>query len=75
MVNAVVIAFVIFVLLIGLDMIRLAKSDPLYRHVHLAFTVFLAIFVVLSFGLMALARAVKNMLYPPPPPPAAPAIG
>jgi len=78
-VNAVVIAFVIFVLLIGLDMIRLAKSDPLYRHVHLAFTVFLAIFVVLSFGLMALgaanARAVKNMLYPPPPPPAAPAIG
>jgi hypothetical protein len=56
-------------------MIRLAKSDPLYRHVHLAFTVFLAIFVVLSFGLMALARAVKNMLYPPPPPPAAPAIG
>jgi len=65
-VNLVVIAFVIFVLFLGLHMIEGVSTDPMYGYVHLAIVVFLVVFVVLSGGLMALgysnAREVKKSL-------------
>jgi hypothetical protein len=54
-VNIIVIAFVAFVLVLGLKMIESAAADPLYAPVHLAIVVFLAVFGVLSLGLMVLA--------------------
>ena len=54
-VNIVVVAFVVFVLVLGLDMIAAAEADPLYRHIHLAMVVFLILFATLSSGLMLLA--------------------
>lgn len=51
-VNIIVISFVLFMLLLGLDMIRGAMSDPLYWHIHLAMIVFLILFSVLSAGLL-----------------------
>lgn len=47
-VNALVIAFVVFVLVNGLLMIRHAAADPLYPHVLAALWVFLVFFVGLS---------------------------
>ena len=65
-VNLLVIAFVIFILVLGLDMIKSASSDPLYGEVRLAMFVFLGLFITLSIALMWLgqwnARNIKNQL-------------
>jgi amino acid transporter len=70
-VNLVVIAFVVFVLVLGLRMIEAASSDPMYGFVHLAIVVFLAVFLVLSAGLLFLgssnAREVAKLLNPADP--------
>lgn len=58
-VNGVVIAFVIFVLVLGLNMIHHARTDPLYRDVQAGLIVFLIVFVVLS-GLL-LAVGIKKL--------------
>lgn len=65
-VNASVIAFVTFVLVLGLCMIRYAATDPMQPYVLAAFVVFLILFLVLSLGLMFLgysnAQAIKTHL-------------
>jgi hypothetical protein len=65
-VNIVVISFVIFMLVLGLDMIRSAKEDPLYWHIHLAMVVFLIMFSILSAALLLIgswnARKVRGLL-------------
>jgi hypothetical protein len=53
-VNIVVILFVLFVLGLGLRMIRLAQADPLYCYVHLGLNVFGLVFIVLATGLLAI---------------------
>jgi amino acid transporter len=53
-VNLIVIAFVLFMLILGLDMIRGAKADQLYWHIHLAMVVFLVLFSVLAAGLLSI---------------------
>ncbi|OWK21497.1 hypothetical protein AJ88_24105 [Mesorhizobium amorphae CCBAU 01583] len=65
-VNAVVIGFVIFVLVLGLMMIRPAAADPVYPTIKLAIWVFFIVFVALSLGLLWMgirtARSVRTML-------------
>lgn len=67
-VNALVLAFVIFVLVNGLFMIASAKADPLYLNVQIALWVFLVFFVALSAWLWIRGRAivasVQEMLAP-----------
>ena len=59
-------AFVIFMLVLGLDMISAAKEDPLYWHIRLAMVVFLVLFLILSVALLLIgslnARKVKGLL-------------
>jgi uncharacterized integral membrane protein len=51
-VNVVVIAFVIIVTVIAFAMLNMASADPLYPLLWDAFALFLAVFVVLSLGLI-----------------------
>src|SRR6202012_5509514 len=64
--NAVVVLFVIFVLLDGLNMISAAQLDPLYPNVRLALWVFLVLFIGLSAwqfkGGSNIAQRTKNIL-------------
>ena len=53
-VNIVVVLFVLFVLWLGLAMIRSAQADPLYGYVHLGMTVFAVIFILLAGGLLVI---------------------
>lgn len=56
-VNAIVIAFVLFVLCLALNMIQLAQQDPLYGDVRLGLLVFGGIFIVLSLGLLGIGSS------------------
>ncbi|HEY4201002.1 MAG TPA: hypothetical protein VGM83_10615 [Devosiaceae bacterium] len=74
-INAVVIAFVIFIVVTGLQMVGLAASDPLQPYVARALWVFLALFTVLSFGLLLfgwLNATEARKLFPEVPPAAKP---
>jgi hypothetical protein len=53
-VNIVVTGFVVFVLGLGLAMIRLAEADPLYGYVRLGLVTFGIVFILLAGGLMAM---------------------
>jgi amino acid transporter len=53
-INLVVIGFVSFIMVLGIQMVNAAKTDPLYAPVHQAMTVFFAIFLLLSLGLLLL---------------------
>lgn len=70
-VNLSVIAFVLFILVLGLLMIRSAADDPMYDYLATALWVFLALFVGLASGLFWLghrnAVAASRMLETIPP--------
>jgi hypothetical protein len=74
-VNLAVIAFVVFVLALGLGIIAEAPPGPVYRTITLAYDVFLGLFLVLGLGLLALGaltvQRVDACLYPKPRPPKA----
>ncbi|MEZ5853028.1 MAG: hypothetical protein R3D68_20530 [Hyphomicrobiaceae bacterium] len=65
-VNIVVVGFVLFVLGLGLSMIKIARTDPLYSYVQLGMLVFGGIFIVLAGGLLILgatnARWIDSVL-------------
>lgn len=54
LINLTVIAFVLFVIVTGLLMVRLAAADPLQPYIATALWVFLAMFAFLSCGLLVL---------------------
>lgn len=56
-VNLSVIAFVLFILVLGLLMIRSAAEDPMYVYLATALWVFLAVFVGLASGLFWLGHS------------------
>lgn len=64
-INLTVIAFVLFVIVTGLLMVRLAATDPLQPYIATALWVFLVMFVSLSCGLLVLgwhnAREAKRL--------------
>lgn len=53
-VNTAVVGFVVFIMVLGLQMVATACADPLAAPIHLAMLVFLVLFLVLALGLMAL---------------------
>jgi hypothetical protein len=59
-VNLLVLAFVVFVLVNGLLMIRSASADPLYPHVTVALWVFLFFFVGVSGWLIGYGWQIGN---------------
>jgi hypothetical protein len=65
-VNLVVIAFVVFVVVIGLAMIGYAAGDPMEPYIRIALFVFLIMFIVLACGLLLVgflnAKAIKKQL-------------
>lgn len=67
-INGLVLAFVVFVLVNGLCMIRTAATDPLYPHVHLALWVFLLFFIGVSlwssFDGWRIAKDIRTTLAP-----------